>query len=266
MNCVWRKKCLKIKNKKIYISTSSRWSEWKAFLHIYCFVLEWNKYINSDIDNPRIACLDNNKVTHRFWSEIEETYIKRSNILFPSNIRRYKSDYSIHPHDNICVFCKYKLNHIFSAAKWLKCHSPPAPVQMVQQRDDARRTDRTSCCCMFGASLESERRDRSNTMTCFCQCDYILAGGLILIYQHTPTGKKEWPLPPRASPLNKALHTDKSSRERETGGGGPTSMGSWCAGAKSPKHYAAVVVRGKRFVVIWLVTVMEMQLTSPQVT
>ena len=47
------------------------------------------------------------------------------------------------------------------------------------------------------------RRRESNTMTCFCQCDRILAGGLILIYRHTPTGKKEWPLPLRASPLNK---------------------------------------------------------------
>lgn len=61
-------------------------------------------------------------------------------------------------------------------------------------------------------------------MTCFFQRDRILEGGLLLIYHRTPTGKKKWPLPLRASPFNKAPHWGES----HWGG----LMDSWGAGAR----------------------------------
>ena len=86
----------------------------------------------------------------------------------------------------------------------MKTDSPP-PEQTVQE--DARRTARISCCILERLCFD---RGKATQGSVFPQCDRILAGGLILNYQHTPAGKNEWSLPLRASPPIK-LSTDKSS-------------------------------------------------------
>lgn len=75
---------------------------------------------------------------------------------------------------------------------------PPDPMQTVQK--DARRTGRMSCCILERLRLDTE----GNTATCFFFPMWWHSwGGFVLIYHQTPTGKKVWPLPLRASPLIK---------------------------------------------------------------
>lgn len=70
--------------------------------------------------------------------------------------------------------------------------SPSVPELSVQK--DARRAVRSSCCMSERLGLVAGKTTQRRV---FCQCGRILAGGLILIYHHNPTGKQEeWPLPP----------------------------------------------------------------------
>lgn len=112
----------------------------------------------------------------------------------------------------------------------MRADSPPAPAPVQSVQKDARRTDRISCCILECLGLDG---GKATQLTWFCQCDRILTGGLILIYHHTPTGKKEWPLPLWASPLIK-LPTDTR---------GPVNGLPVCRSQTQCKHYCHGVNR-----------------------